>query len=234
MPRGKRWESDSPFIPGDRVIFRPDRADAYGSPRDAVYIVLRTYPHKRYKRTWVVIDAPKVDGADAVVDSRELRPAPVDPRSLGRRRENAGVPDEGPIEHLKNAAAILQANLELGEKDALVADDAKAVLARIKTALRQLEDKRVDIALPNRRRRGSVRRGNPSLMVLGANPRVDDATIATWAKIEYRRPDDPDGDDVIRVHEFKDGFEIGWLSDGSVQLSHPRHRLWTEDEIGRA
>ena len=145
-----------------------------------------------------------------------------------------GVPEEGAVEHLKNAAAIIQANLELGEQDALVADDARAVLARIKAALRQLENKRVDIALPNRRRRGSVRRGNPSLMVLGANPRVEDATIATWAKIEYRRPDDPDGKDVIRVHEFKDGFEIGWLDDGSVQLSHPRHPLWTEDEIGRA
>jgi len=147
---------------------------------------------------------------------------------ITQTRDNAGVPEEGAVEHLKNAAAILQANLELGEKDALVADDARAVLARIKAALRQLENKRVDIALPNRRRRGSVRRGNPSLMVLGANPRVTDATLATWAKIEYRRPDDPDGEDVIRVHEFKDGFEIGWLDDGSVQLSHPRHPLWTE------
>lgn len=216
------------FQRGNRVTLRPDRADAYGLPRGVVYTVLRTYPHKRFKRTWVVIDAPRnPDGTEATVDSRELR-------IVAERYGNPGVPDEGPIEHLKNAAAIIQANLELGEKDALVADDAKAVLARIRTALRQLEDKRVDIALPNRRRRGSVRRGNPSLMVLGANPRVDDATIATWAKIEYRRPDDPDGDDVIRVHEFKDGFEIGWLSDGSVQLSHPRHRLWTEDEIGRA
>jgi len=152
----------------------------------------------------------------------------------GRRENPSHVPEEGPVEHLKNAAAIIQANLELGEKDALVAEDAKAVLARIKAALRQLEDKHVDMGLPRRGNRRSVRRGNPSLMVLGANPRVDDATIATWAKIEYMRPDDPDGDDVIRVHEFKDGFEIGWLSDGSVQLSHPRHRLWTEDEIGRA
>jgi hypothetical protein len=152
----------------------------------------------------------------------------------GRRENPSYVPDEGPIEHLKNAAAIISANLQLGEKDALVADDARAVLARIKAALRQLEDKRVDMRLPNGRRSGRIRRGNPALMVLGANPRVADATLATWAKIEYRRPDDPDGEDVIRVHEFKDGFEIGWLDDGSVQLSHPRHPLWTDDEIGRA
>jgi hypothetical protein len=148
-----------------------------------------------------------------------------------RFRNHPGrVPDEGPIEHLKNAAAIIQANLELGEKDALVADDARAVLARIRTALRQLEDRRVNIPLSRRSNRRIVRRRNPALAVLGANPRVDDATIATWAKIEYMRPDDPDGKNVIRVHEFKDGFEIGWLSDGTVQLSHPKHPLWMEDE----
>lgn len=211
------------FQRGDRVTLRNDRADAYGLPRGAVYTVLRTYPHKHYKRTWVVIDAPKnSDGTDAVVDSRELR-------SASMRSNPSHVPDEGPIEHLKNAAAIIQANLELGEKDALVADDAKAVLARIKTALQQLEQRGyVYMGLPRRGNRRSVRRGNPALMVLG-NPNVEDATVATWAKIEYMRPDDPDGKDVVRVHEFKDGFEIGWLSDGSVQLSHPRHPLWTDD-----
>lgn len=148
-----------------------------------------------------------------------------------QRKRNPGVPDEGPIEHLKNAAAIIQANLELGDKDALVADDAKAVLARIKTALRQLEERgHVYMGLSRRGNRRSVRHGNPALMVLGANPRVADATLATWAKIEYMRPDDPDGSDVVRVHEFRDGFEIAWLDDGSVQLSHPRHPLWTDDK----
>jgi len=146
------------------------------------------------------------------------------------RRSNMTVPEEGPVEHLKNAAAIIQANLELGEKDALVADDARAVLARIRTALKQLEDRRVNIGLSRHAKRRSVRRGNPALAILGANPRVEDATIASWAKIEYRRPDDPDGKNVIRVHEFRDGFEIGWLSDGTVQLSHPKHPLWTEDD----
>jgi hypothetical protein len=173
--------------------------------------------------------------------AREGYPAPrriAQALSMARQRRlkvpprlpNAGVPDEGPIEHLKNAVAILQANLELGEKDALVADDVRAVLARIRTALRQLEDQRVNIALPRRGNRRSVHLRNPALAVLAANPRVEDATLATWAKIEYRRPDDPDGKNVIRVHEFKDGFEIGWLSDGSVQLSHPKHPLWMEDD----
>ena len=144
------------------------------------------------------------------------------------RKPNAGTSDEGPVEHLKNAATILQANLALGEKDALTADDARAVLGRIKEALRQLEHRRVNIPLPSQARYGRIRRGNPALAVLG-NPRVEDATIASWARIEYVRPDDPDGDKIIREHEFPDGFEIGWLSDGSVQLSHPKHPLWTED-----
>lgn len=148
---------------------------------------------------------------------------------ITQTRDNPGVPAEGPVEHLKNAAAIIQANLELGEKDALTADDARAVLARVKAALRQLEDRRVNIPLSRGRRSRNVRRSNPALAILGANPRVEDATIATWAKIEYTRPDDPDGKRIIRVHEFKDGFEIGWLSDGSVQLSHPKHALWMED-----
>lgn len=140
------------------------------------------------------------------------------------------VPDEGPTEHLRNAAAIIQAVLDIGDKDALTADDARAVLARIKRALLQLEDLRVYMGLPRKPNRRSVRRAsNPALAVLG-NPRVEDATIATWAKIEYMRPDDPDGSDVVRVHEFKDGFEIGWLSDGSVQLRHPKHPLWMDDE----
>lgn len=166
-----------------------------------------------------------------------------------KRGNPAGTPDEGPEEHLRNARALEYAVREPLKRayGSLISRDKgnaqyvaealealQALDARVRTALEQLVDKRVDMRLPNSRRRGSVRRGNPSLMVLGANPRVTDAALATWAKIEYTRPDDPDGKDVIRVHEFKDGFEIGWLDDGSVQLSHPRHPLWTEDEIGRA
>lgn len=141
------------------------------------------------------------------------------------RKPNAGVPEEGPSDHIRNALASLMAEAEMVRKGYghLSPEEfvklVRAVEARLQTALDQLE-------------RGTTRlRGNPTLAILGAaaNPRVEDATIATWAKIEYMRPDDPDGDDIIRVHEFKDGFEIGWLSDGTVQLSHPRHALWVDD-----
>lgn len=146
------------------------------------------------------------------------------------RKPNAGVPEEGANEHIRNALAILLVHREVGE--AFTRADVDAVEARLRAALRQLEKPRVNTALPRVGHRGSVRRRNPALAILG-NPardlRVEDATVATWAKIEYVRPDDPDGKRVVRVHEFKDGFEIGWLSDGSVQLSHPKHPLWMED-----
>jgi hypothetical protein len=102
-----------------------------------------------------------------------------------------------------------------------------AAIRRLQAALDQLEH--VDIGLRHQRNRHTVRRQNPLLGVLG-NPQ--DLTRATWAKIEYMRPDDPDddGNGVIREHEFRDGFEIKWLKGGSVQLSHPRHPLWTEDD----
>jgi hypothetical protein len=150
------------------------------------------------------------------------------------RKAPDGLAGEGPVEHLKNAVTIIQANLELGEKDALTADDARAILARIREALRQLEHRRVNIPLSRGRGSRIVRR-NPALAILG-NPRVVDADRVLWAKIEYVRPDDPDtedgsGTDIVRVHEFPDGVDIGWLSDGSVQLSHPskKLKLWMED-----
>ncbi len=66
------------FLKGDRVVFRPDRADAYGEPRDRVYTVRSTAPHKRYKRTWVTLEDmyehPDGGRQHMVVDSRELRP----------------------------------------------------------------------------------------------------------------------------------------------------------------
>jgi hypothetical protein len=134
-----------------------------------------------------------------------------------KRKPNAGVPEEGPAEHLRNALSMLR--YFPGEEDLLPSQQGAllAINKRIETALKQLEG-------------GTTRlRSNPTLAILGMNPRVEDATVATWAKIEYIRPDDPDGKRIIRVHEFKDGFEIGWLSDGSVQLSHPKHPLWVED-----
>lgn len=59
------------FAVGQRVTLRPDRADAYGLTRGVVYTVARTYPHKHYQRTWVVL-TERPDG-DNTVDSRELR-----------------------------------------------------------------------------------------------------------------------------------------------------------------
>ena len=138
------------------------------------------------------------------------------------------VPEEGPAEHLRNALSMLMHFP--GETTDDQSDTLAAITRRVTEALDQLEHRRVNIPLSRRSNRRIVRRRNPALAVLGANPRVDDATIATWAKIEYMRPDDPDGKNIVRVHEFKDGFEIGWLSDGTVQLSHPKHPLWMEDD----
>lgn len=75
-----------------------------------------------------------------------------------------------------------------------------------------------------------VRRSNPTLAVMGANPprAAGDDIEATWALISYRRPDDPDGKRVVREHEFTDGFVATPLHDGSVLLRHPRgSNLWT-------
>ncbi len=180
--------------------------------------------------------------------AREGYPAPrriAQALSMARQRglkvpprlPNAGVPEEGPQEHIRNALASIVAERDLlkGTHHGYTFDPEELYIwlgqveARLRTALQQLEDRRVNIGLSRSPKQRSVRHGNPALAILGANPRVEDATIASWAKIEYRRPDDPDGRNVIRVHEFKDGFEIGWLSDGTVQLSHPKHPLWTED-----
>jgi len=167
---------------------------------------------------------------------REIR-AEIDKRHargektwLPPKRSNPSyhVAEEGPNEHLRNALAMLMHFP--GKTTDEQSDTLAAITRRVTEALDQLEHRRVNIPLSRRRNHRSVRLKNPALAVLGANPRVEDATLATWAKIEYIRPDDPDGKRIIRVHEFKDGFEIGWLSDGSVQLSHPKHPLWMEDD----
>lgn len=79
--------------------------------------------------------------------------------------------------------------------------------------------------------RNAPRRSNsPILAVIGPNP-VDKETKpirATWGRIEYRRPDDPEGKRVVREHDFPDGFVASPMSDGSVLLRHPKgRRLWT-------
>lgn len=81
-----------------------------------------------------------------------------------------------------------------------------------------------------RRRFFQVRRKNPTLAVMGANPpdAAGDDIEATWAEINYRRPDDPEGDNIVREHEFPDGFVATPLKDGGVLLRHPRGlNLWT-------
>ena len=85
---------------------------------------------------------------------------------------------------------------------------------------------RAQSILRPKRARGSFR--NPPLVVLGGNP--PPAPIeATWARIEYRRPDDPEGKKIVRDHEFEDGFIAEPRSDGSILLRHPRGaRLWTQ------
>lgn len=75
----------------------------------------------------------------------------------------------------------------------------------------------------------SVRRSNPTLAIMGANPPAAGEEIkATWAFLSYRRPDDPDGKRIVREHEFPDGFIAVPLEDGSILLKHPRgQNLWT-------
>lgn len=71
------------------------------------------------------------------------------------------------------------------------------------------------------------RRPNPTLAIVGANP-PGGKIRANWGRIEYRRPDDPEGKRVVREHEFPDGFVACGLADGSVLLRHPSgRRLWT-------
>jgi hypothetical protein len=65
------------------------------------------------------------------------------------------------------------------------------------------------------------------LAILGGNPPAK-PILASWAKIEYTRIDDPEGDNIVREHEFPDGFIAKPLADGSVLLRHPQHSLWTK------
>lgn len=91
------------------------------------------------------------------------------------------------------------------------------------------------ISLPRGRSRGRLR-GNPAqLAILGLNPPISvdrgvDPIEAEWAELQYQRPDDPDGEDVVRVHEFPKGFTATPLTDGRVLLSgREGERLWTAE-----
>ena len=83
----------------------------------------------------------------------------------------------------------------------------------------------IDIGSHNPRRRAR----NPPLVLMGVNPPERGTMLrAKWARIEYCRPDDPEGRGVARVHDFPDGFVARGLADGSVLLRHPKgRRLWT-------
>lgn len=105
-------------------------------------------------------------------------------------------------------------------------DAARALTDHLEAVLRR--------GNPRFLRRGSrraffrVRRRNPMLAVMGGNPPAGDDIEATWAQIEYRRPDDPEGKRIVRVHEFTDGFVATPNDDGSITLKHPRgQNLWT-------
>ena len=64
------------FEQGDRVTFRPGRAQDYGLPRGEVYTVASTRPHPRYARTWIVlVELVNAGNGTGTVDSREIRPA---------------------------------------------------------------------------------------------------------------------------------------------------------------
>lgn len=93
------------FAAGDEVTLRPDRADAYGEPRGKVYVVARTYPDKRYKKTWVVL-AGQPQGNDTVT-ANELRP-------VTRRRANTHIPPKAE-KQLKGLLKRYGADPVLGE-----------------------------------------------------------------------------------------------------------------------
>jgi hypothetical protein len=162
---------------------------------------------------------------------------------------NPGVSGETAVEHIRNAYTMLK-YLPSCHEDG---DEAQrpviaAILDRLDLTLADLErwrgnprgmrlrcapKKRVRGRYPSRAQsllrlrplRGSVRQ-NPALAII--NPPAPPIE-ATWAKIEYQRPDDPEGKRIVRVHEFKEGFVATPLADGGILLRHPGgQQLWTK------
>lgn len=88
------------------------------------------------------------------------------------------------------------------------------------------------ISLPRSSKSRRLRHNPAQLAVLGLNPppRIDqsvDPIVALWGEFHYVRPDDPEGE-VVRVHEFENGFVAVPLVDGRVLLESRRgERLWT-------
>lgn len=143
----------------------------------------------------------------------------------GRKARN--VPDysaesEGPAEHIRNALTILihSPKYEGEKRYSMDLSDLSAIKQRLELALHQIESGVVIPGVAGAPRKGYHRRNNPVLAVLG-NPLAHKpvgSLRATWGQLEYIRPDDPDGKNIVRVHEFKDGFYATGLDDGSVHL----------------
>lgn len=143
-------------------------------------------------------------------------------RLFAHRRRRNPVEGEGPAEHIRNALTMLLHGHHVSSGDRWEYDRevVTAIKQRLELALHQVESGVVIPGVAGMPRKGYHREGNPALAILG-NPLVRKpvGTIkATWASMEYIRPDDPDGKKIVRVHEFKDGLYMTGLDDGSVHL----------------
>lgn len=161
--------------------------------------------------------------------------------AIKRAVKRPGSLPDGTLEDLKEAVFHLselryQAKLGIHRNPARrrrgyvpVRFSVKEHLDPLERAGRRMRLSRSSQDLRHRLRGGRFRRGNPILATLGANPPdIPKPIMARWAKIEYERTDDPEGVDIVRVHEFSDGFIAKALPDGSVILRHPQHALWTK------
>lgn len=121
----------------------------------------------------------------------------------------------------------------ISQKIALLAHEGVPSPKRIAEAYaiaRQRGFRGISLSRPSKSRR--LRHNPAQLAVLGLNPppRIDqsvDPIVALWGEFHYVRPDDPEGE-VVRVHEFENGFVAVPLIDGRVLLESRRgERLWT-------
>lgn len=220
------------FAKGDRVIFRPGQAEVYGEAPGKVYTVLRTYPHKRYKRTWVDLDDRGMPGG--TVDSKELRPAPrerfigtatvVNPGHRGRahqKRRRATRTRSRSVRSRRNPRYSETSLLDLIRLNAEeIRQDAKRnswedirarrIIAWAETLLKQVSQ--------------GVHE-NPAIAVLG-NPGGGVAgTIAEQLyEIRYRHAQDHKN----YKHPFQQGVRVTLLKDGRAVIWHPSKPVWQD------
>jgi len=166
---------------------------------------------------------PASRGRYAIIDYGRVVP------SLGFRYAVQSLPDR-PLQVPSGVTVVVKNMTQAGAR--AMADHLNGQAQRGLHMPRQPVT-RLDNAVLRKGKRGAifqVRRSNPVLAVMGGNPpqAAGDDIVATWANIEYCRPDDPDGKRAVRVHEFPDGFVATPLADGSILLRHPRGlNLWT-------